>query len=162
MAIRALPVISEPIYLQDLPGDTGKEIKQLEGKCPRDEQAWVIVRQATESDSLKCSNLVSKRRVEWSDDGRVEEWDDSPLELYAMQVYCCLADAGNIWADTGNAKPLFRFKDGPDYRMLEMGYGAFRKAYGSLLLPVTRALRAAVLKLNLDWDWTRKRDQEGE
>lgn len=153
MAIKALPIISGPIYLQDL----NQEVKQLEGEeCPRDEQAWVIVRQATELDNQRRSSLVSKRRVEWNDDGRVEEWDDNPLEVFATEVYCCLVDAGNIWEDDSGTKSLFKFKDGPDYQKLSMGYGDFRKAYGKLPLPVTRAIRAAVLEMNPDWDWTKR------
>jgi len=159
MTIKALPTISDQIYLQDL----NEDVKAMEGgDCPRDEQAWVTVRQATESDAQRRASLVAKRRTERSGDKVVEEWTDNVLEVYATEVYSCLVDCGNILDAKDN--PLFEFMDATNYQKVKGGYKKFRASYGDLPLCVTRAMRQAVLQLNPQWDWLTQltEDEEGE
>lgn len=148
MAIKALPIISEPLYLTDL----SKQIEEMEKDCPQDERAWVIVRQATEQDNNRRSALRSQVTLRWQDDGTAEEVRDVNMrEMWAMEVYLCLCDVGNIF--DADDKPLFEFADAGPYRKCKGGFDDFKKAYGSLASPVTAALRQAVYKVNSDWDW---------
>ena len=148
MAIKALPIISKPIYL----GELSDEVKEMEGSCPKDKRAWVIVRQATEADNTQRAALRSEVTVRWQEDGTAEEIRDVNLrELWAMEVYLCLCDAGNIL--DADDKPLFKFVDTGPYGKVKHGFAEFKEAYGVLASPVTATIRRAVYTLNSDWDW---------
>lgn len=148
MAIKALPIVSQPIYLAEL----SDEVKEMEGDCPKDERAWVIVRQATEADNTQRAALRSEVTVRWQKDGTAEEIRDVNLrEMWAMEIYLTLCDAGNIL--DADDKPLFKFVDTGPYGKVKHGFADFKKAYGSLASPVTASIRRAVYKINSDWDW---------
>jgi len=170
MAIKAMPIVSDQVYLSDLlseyPTDEGGEltpraqvyrvasdnVAKLEGDCPKDEMAWVIVRQATEQDNMRRADRVAKRTVSWRGEDVSETRDDNLREQWAFEVWLCLCDAGNLL--TRDSKPLFRFKgSGNGYQQLDMSFKNFLTAYGSLPSAVTTAMRRAVLDTNPDWDW---------
>ena len=174
MAIKAMPIVSQQVYLSDLLNgvypDTNhgktckgmsKEVAELEGDCPKDELAWVVVRQATEQDNMRRAGRVAKRTVQWAGDEVSETRDDNLREQWAYQVWLCLCDTGNISDRDG--KPVFQFKDaGKGYTQLDMGFKNFLDAYGSLPSAVTSAMRRAVLNINPDWDWVMETDESGE
>jgi len=165
MAIKAMPIVSDRVFLSDLLGgadpatSTGqvkaaisRQVAVLEGDCSPDERAWVIVRQATEADNMRRSGRVAKRTVKWGDGGDVEETrDDNLREQWAYEIYLCLCETGNI--ANYNGEPLFKFKDAGGYQKVAGGFEQFLKAYGSLPSAVTAAIRRAVLDANSDWDW---------
>lgn len=147
MALKITPIISEPIYLRDLDDD----FKELEGDCQRDEQVFVIIRQATEADVRRITQLVSRREIKYGKDGtRSEIFDDDMSELRAMQLYTTLCDVSGL-TDASDA-PLFRFKQGKDYAQLAMGFSDFQVIYGRLPTTVVKAFNLAVWEGNPNWD----------
>ncbi len=147
MAIKAKPIISEEIYLQDL----SEEVKELEGDCPRDEQAWVMIRQATEADNLRHEREIST--VELTHEGGVtkETRYSSISNDRAFEIYLTLHDAGNITGADG--QPLFEFKDTGPYNRVKGTFDKFKDDYGLLPGDVTRAMCKAVYLINPKWDW---------
>lgn len=178
MAIKAMPVTSDRIFLGDLLNndypDTprGRTIKQiservavLEGDCDPGDRAWVMIRQATEADNMHRADRVSKRTVRWKGEDVEETRDDNLREQWALEVYMCLVDTGNLY-DIKD-KPLFTFKDTTaGYRKLAMGFQDFLNAYGTLPTAVILAIRRAVLETNPDWDYwfegTESEEESGE
>jgi len=156
MAIKAKPIISEEIYLQDL----SEDVKELEGDCPRDEQAWVMIRQATEADNLRHEREVST--VELIHDGGVtkETRFSSISNDRAFEVYLTLHNAGNITGPEGN--PLFEFKDTGPYNRVTGTFDRFKENYGLLPGDVARAMSKAVYLINEKWDWLGISHQERE
>ncbi|HUW12883.1 MAG TPA: hypothetical protein VM537_24360 [Anaerolineae bacterium] len=158
MAIKALPTVSNVLYLQDLvPG-----IAALEGDCAKEELAYVIVRQGTESDSIAIERMSSERQIVWTDKDVREVRDSRMREQWAMQVFRCMCDAGNITGQ--DDKAVFEFSGGAIHeRFVDGTFGDFLKAYGALNPIVTRALRYAVWEMNPDWDLrTPEEGLEGE
>ncbi len=154
MAIKALPTVSDVIYLQDLV----PQIELLEGECPNEEKAYVIVRQATEADSMAIDQMSSERRVVWSENEVQEIRDSRMREVWAMQVFRCMCDAGNIFGPDG--EPLCKFSSGKMHaRYVEGTFRDFLKSFGAQSPLVTRALRYAAWEMNPDWDL---RQPEGE
>jgi hypothetical protein len=157
MAIQTLPIISEPIYLQDL----SERVAQFEANDPEEERAFVIIRQATEADNMRRGSMRSEVIVRWKQDGTSEEVRNTNLrELWAYEVYLTLCDAGNITNEKGD--PLFTFITTGPYGKIRGGWETFQKVYGSLPSFVTDAIRAAVYKVNPDWNFAIVADEEGE
>jgi len=147
MALKIVPIMSEPIYLRDI----SKAFKELEGDCQRDEQVYVIIRQSTESDVRRISRLVSTREVTYNaNGGRTEIFDDDMGEVRAMQLYSTLCDVKGL-TDATDA-PMFRFKQDKDYPKLAMSFSDFQEIYGRLPSTVIGALNLAVWEGNPQWD----------
>ncbi len=150
MSIKALPVLSEPIYLRDISDD----VKKLEGKCSPAERAWVMVRQGTEADNLQRAAMRSQYTLRWQVDGSAEELRDvNQRQLWTMEVYMTLTDAGNLWADDAEKEPLFEFENKGSYSGTSYDYEEFENRYGLLPSIVTTAILRAVYSLNPDWSW---------
>jgi len=160
MAIRAIPTISEPIYLQDI----STEVKEMEGHdCPREEQAWVIVRQGTEADNCQRAAMRSKYTLRWQNDGSAEEERDvNQRELWTLEVYMTLCGAGGIFSDEECTKPLFEFEKGKSFDKITLDFAKFKGVYGTLPSIVTTAILRAVYSLNPDWSWMIAQKKEGE
>lgn len=162
MAIHAVPTISDEIYLQDV----SRSIKKMEGSdCPKEECAWVKVRQATEGDQLQ----VSQHRAEasellWLQDGNaMEKRSKGALEERMFRAYLVLTDAGNLFDAKDN--PLFTFKEGDDYPKFDGSYAKFKKCWGQLHPQVADAIELAMYETNPQWDVMRaflEAQQEGE
>lgn len=156
MSVKALPIVSGSIYLADL----SQEVKKLEGDCPPDERAFVVVRQATEADTQRISDLYATRTTRWKEDAVEEQRDINPRLEWVWQAFMTLCDAGNILDAQG--KPLFKFEDTGPYHKVSGGFNDFRKAHGSLNSAVTEAIRYAVWGINPQWDMRVKVDESGE
>ncbi len=157
MAIQAVPIISEKIYLSEI----SEEVAKLEGDCDKKEMAWVIVRQATEADNMQRADKESDITLEYGDGGKVTERRRTNLrERWAYEVYTSLHDAGNIFAPGG--KELFTFMDKGDYQKVKGGFKKFMDDYGSLGSAVTNAIRRAVYTVNPDWDVLGEAPSEGD
>jgi len=155
MAITTVPVVSEPIYLSD----KSSAVAKLEGKSPKAEKAWVRVRQATEQDSMMLEESLPDTRYEYFDEtgpnGRpirktIETRNERVRDRFAMQVWLCLCDAGNINTPSG---PLFKFKDAGDYQKYDGNFDSFLKVWGQLPPSVAVAIRDVVYDYNPHWDW---------
>lgn len=158
MAIKAVPVVSGPIYLADV----SPAVARLEGDAPDSERAWISVRQATEQDAMKLEDALPDTTVEFidavDDVGRpirreVQKRSDKVRDRFAMQVYLTLCDAGNIWADEDETQPLFKFRKGTNYSRYAGGFQEFLQAFGQLPSVVTIAMRDIVYDHNPMWDW---------
>lgn len=147
MAIKAMPVISEEIYLQDM----SEDVKELEGDCPRDEQAWVMVRQATESDNLRHEQQIATVELVHEGGKTHEKRRSSIREEWAFESFLTLHAVGNIEGPDGN--PLFEFKDMGPYNRVKGTFEKFKQTYGLLPGSVARAIIKAVYTVNPDWDW---------
>jgi hypothetical protein len=148
MTIKAVPTVSEPIYLQDW----SVAVKELEGEdCPREKQAWVVVRQATEGDHLRASRRDENIEYLHQPDGNTRETVTSNLlDERMFQAYLVLVDAGNI-LDADDV-PIFTFKRGPDYDRFNGGYAEFQNRWGLLPSIAADAIGVAVYTLNPHWD----------
>lgn len=147
MAIQALPTVSKVMYLQDLV----PELAALEGDCAQDELAYAIVRQGTEADSRVIAQMSAQRRVVWKESEVQELRDANMRDEWAMEVFRCLCEAGNIIDPLG--KPIFEFEGGPMHEKHITGtFNEFLERFGLLHPLVTKALRYAVWELNPDWD----------
>lgn len=157
MAIKALPTLSDKVLLRDI----SDEVALLEGECSDDDAAYVIVRQATESDHRQIAQMYSKRKVRWGADDSVEEVRDTNMrDEWAWQCFLCLCEAGNLFAADGSA--IFSFTDGPMYeRRVEGKFSVFLKRYGVLQSAVTKAMRYAIWDLNPLWDIRPRPAKEG-
>lgn len=147
MTITATPIISEEIYLQDMSDD----VKDLEGDCPRDEQAWVMVRQATESDNLRHEQQVATVELTHEGGKTYEKRQSNIRQEWAFETFLALHAAGNIEGPDGG--PLFEFKDTGPYNRVKGTFEKFKETYGLLPGPVARAIIRAVYTINSDWDW---------
>jgi hypothetical protein len=148
MAIRAVPTVSEEIYLQDL----SDRVKRLEGEdCPREEQAWVKVRQATEGDQLQVSQRYADSEVVWQADGSAKETrSTNTLEDRMFKAYLVLVDAGNI-TDKGD-NPVFGFSEKGDYPKFKGTWSQFKEKWSVLPPAAASAIELALYKLNPQWD----------
>jgi hypothetical protein len=146
MAINAAPVVSTQIYL----GDLTSSVKEMEGDCDQADRAWVIIRQSTEGDNRRISEMSAETRTVWSDTATEQIRRINQAEVRALQVYLTLSDMGNVFADDAGKKPLFRFENGK----LKMPKSEFQKAYDGLHPEVTRAIILAVYQTNPMWDWS--------
>ncbi len=149
MAIHAVPTISDELYLQNV----SQTVKRLEGaECPKKEQAWVKVRQATESDELQVSqHRASASELTWLQDGRAQEKRlKGRLEERMFRAYLVLVDAGNIL--DAKQKPLFTFKDGQDYPKFDGSYSQFKERWGLLQPEVADAIEMATYEVNPQWN----------
>lgn len=147
MAIRAVPIISDRIFLREI----SDEVAKLEGDCKKDERAWVIVRQATEADNRERSARYSSSTLMWTDDGVQENRTDNVRERWAHEVFLVLCDAGNILDAKGG--PLFKFHKRGDFNAVDGGFQDFLDSYGRLNSVVATAILRAVYSSNPDWDW---------
>lgn len=158
MAIKAAPVVSEPLYLQDF----NKQVKEWEKDDDPEDRAWVKVRQATELDEMEINSMTSKSTMRWTDGGSAEQVNTvNPREVRALEVYRTLVDAGNILNANGDG-PLFDFEGDGFHRKVKGGFKAFKTAYGSLPAEVTTAILRAVYKINPGWDWMAPRGESEE
>jgi hypothetical protein len=152
MAVQAVPVVSEPIYL----GDISKRVRALEGDCERTDQAYVIVRQATTGDNMRRSQIHKGTTLRWltDEDGKPvteENYNQNPLERYAFEAYTTLAGIGNLFDTDG--KPMFEFESSGSYMKVKGDFNDFKERWGRLPLVVTDAILTAVYSTNPDWDW---------
>jgi hypothetical protein len=154
MAIKTVAVISSQLFLGDL-YDKVKELEDEGGECPQNERVWVMIRQATESDTAQVAEMRSKTVVRWVSDGAErgsipeEVRDDNPRLLWAWQVYLTLHDAGNLFDD--DETPLFEFESKGPYNRVKGGFDKFMKSYGKLPAPVATSLLMAVGSINPGW-----------
>ena len=170
MAISTVPVISDQVFL----GDASPAVGKLEKNSGPDEKAWIRVRQATEQDAMILEGSLPETRIEYVDEidpvtrtpvrRAIETRDDRVRNRFAMQVYLCLVDAGNITGD--DDKPLFEFDDGVNYAKVKGGFQSFLEAFGQLPSIVALAMRDVVYDHNPHWDWrsiySTDEDSEGE
>lgn len=157
MAISTVPVISDQVYL----GDASPAVRKLEKNSGPDEKAWIRVRQATEQDAMILESSLPETRIEYVDEidpttrtpvrRAIETRDDRVRNRFAMQVWLCLVDTGNI--NNAEGKPLFEFEDGPNYAKLTGGFQQFLEAFGQLPSIVALAMRDVVYDHNPHWDW---------
>jgi len=149
MAINAVPTISKEIYLQDW----SEAVKKMEGEdCPRKEQAWVRVRQATEGDQLQVSQRYEDIEYTYTPDGStMEKRTSNVLEDRMFKAYLVLVEVANILDKKG--KPVFKFKDGPDYPKFDGEYSEFQDRWALLPSVGADAIELAVLSLNRQWDY---------
>lgn len=156
MSIATKPIISEMIYLQDL----SKDVKEMEGDCPRDEQAWVMIRQATESDNLRREQVITKVEL-FHETGVTREIRQSTIRNdRAYEAFLTLHAIGNIMGPDGS--PLFEFKDTGPYNKVKGTFDKFRGDFGLLPGAVARAIALAVYSINEDWNWMRMAPDKGE
>jgi len=156
MAISSAPIISEKLFLQDLSSDIAA-IENVQGLCPEDQRAWVIIRQATEGDVATLSRVGGRGKITHNPDGSMTEEYDRDFNPYrAKQFQVTVVGVGNISDASGG--PLFRFKDGPNYPILDMTDEQFSAAYNSLPRPVTNAFALAVIRANPQWGVSRDTD----
>jgi hypothetical protein len=149
MAISVAPIISDKLFLQNLSSDIAA-LENSQGLCPEDQRAWVKIRQATEGDMAKLSQIGRMGKVTHHPDGSTtEEYDRDFNPIRAMQFMLTVAGAGNI--NNVSGEPLFKFKDGPNYPILDMSEDQFKAAYDSLPRIVTNAFALAVMKGNPQW-----------
>lgn len=154
MAIKTAPIF-KTVYL----GELDPRVAELEGDCLQEERAWVKVRQATEADNMEISALTSKQKLTYTKSGATEqEQDFNPREIRAMEVFKCLVDIGNIFADDEGKVPLFKFESHGSYSKVAGGFQRFKEAYGSLPAVVTAAMLRAVYSVNPGWDWLTERN----
>lgn len=146
MALKALPIQSDQLFLQNLVPLLGP----MEGDCGEDEKAWATARQATEADNRRVSQLYSARTVRYVGPVAEETTDVNALDEWALQVFLCLTGVGNVTDAAGES--LFNFKRGDNYDVLDMTLVEFQEAYGSLHPLITRALRYVVWEINPIWD----------
>lgn len=158
MAIQAVPTISKELYLREL----SDQVEKLEGDCPKKEQAWVKVRQASEGDQLQISQRSAESDVMWLPDGSAKETrSTNPAEERMFRAYLVLVDTGNI--TDADEKPLFKFKDTGSYQSFDGSYSDFKEAWAQLPPPAAYAIELATYTLNPQWDWlSRIREEEGE
>lgn len=157
MAINTVPTVSGPLYLSTVSASVAK----LEGKCAKDQRAWVSVRQATEQEVMSLEARIPDTRyehMEYKEGGvqvrkTVETREEAMRERFAYQVYCTLVDAGNIFSDAQNTRPLFTFRDAGDYQKFNGTFEDFLKAWGKLHPLVSMAIRDCVYDHNPQWDW---------
>lgn len=143
MAIKAAPVTSPKLYL----GDLLPAVKELEGEdCQEKDRAWVVVRQATEGDNRRISDLSAETRFVYREETAEQVTNVNQAEVRAMQIYLTLVDAGNIVGD--DDKPLFKFNNS----RLAMSQSEFQKAYETLHPDATWAMLLAVREINPLWD----------
>jgi hypothetical protein len=153
MAIKAAPIFQK-VYL----GDVSPDVTKLEGDdCPQEERAWVEVRQATEADNMEINAMSANQRWIYKDSGTETVQSVNPSEIRAKEVFTCLTDVGNIYADPEGKVPMFRFENHGTYNRVTGGFQSFLGAYGSLPSVVTGAMLRAVYQVNPDWDWLGKR-----
>ena len=157
MPIRAVPLISAPIYLRDI----SKEILDFEPEdIPRKEQAFVLVRQATMGDDRWVAAAAPSMEVRIAPDGsRVEKWDDEISDSLTMRSYRCLVGVGNI--ENADGAPLFAFKEGKNYPELDMTYAEFKELFELLPAVVAATIQNAVMRLTIEWGWKPSQDEEG-
>jgi len=150
MAIKAIPTVSAPIYLSDIE----PSVKELEGKCQKTDRAWVTVRQGTEEDNRRRADVQSGYTLRWNSDGSADEIrDQNRRELWTFEVYRTLCGMGNIFEDGDEKVPLLKFKNSPNYDMVDCTFEEFKAQYGKLPSVVTGAILRAVYQLNPDWSW---------
>lgn len=150
MAITALPVVSDRIFLRDLL----LEVAALEGECKADKRAYSIARQCTEGDHRQVAQMYSERRVRWTEDSIEEVRDANLRDEWAWHVFLCTCDVGNVYGN--DKKPIFKFTSGPiDLRRIDMPFDEFLVRFGMLNTSVARALRYAVWSMNPEWDQRR-------
>lgn len=160
MAINAAPIISDKIYLQSVSDDVAS-IENVQGLCPEERRAWVKIRQATEGDVAALSLLSRIGKVTHHADGSTtEEYDRDFNPIRAQQFMRTVVGVGNI--NGVSDAPLFRFKDGPNYPVLDMTEEQFMAAYNSLPRFVTNAFAAAVVEGNPQWGVPTKDTSSGE
>jgi hypothetical protein len=158
MAITTVSVISNQIYL----GDVSPAVSRLEKNSKPTDRAWIQVRQATEQDAMILEASLPETRIEYVDEidpitrqpvrRAIETRDDRVRNRFAMQVWLCLVDAGNI-NDGDSGDPLFSFKDGVNYSSFDGGFQDFLQRFGQLPPVVTITMRDIVYDHNPQWDW---------
>jgi len=161
MALKALPTQSDKLFLQNLVPELGP----MEGDCGEDNKAWASARQSTEADQRRVSQIYSARTFRYLGPITEETTDANALDEWALHVFLCLTDAGNLLNADGD--PLFRFKRGDNYGVLDMTFAEFQTAFGALHPLITRALRYAVWEINPLWDLRavpekKEEEKEGE
>lgn len=139
MKIARKPVISDRIYLSD----ESLEFAAREGDLPRDEQAWVRIRQAREGDFVARAELMAKREVRYG--GSFSEViGDNSRERVKYEVFWTLHECKNLVDDDGT--PVFG--DGPTDAMK---FQSFEAIWNSLETHVTEAIVLAVWRVNSGW-----------
>src|SRR5512138_2876548 len=131
MDLKSFPTVSEKIYLSDISGDFAK----AEGAVDRDQQAWVIVRQAREEDHIKRAALQAKREIKYGATGPFtmsEIVEDNPRERVQYEVYWTLVETGNL-SDDG--KPLFAKSP-----VNQVPFAEFEKVWGAMPPVVAQAI----------------------
>ena len=131
MSIKAMPLISEPLYLQDVELTIKLMEREGEQECPRDLQAYIIVRQPTEGDMMRLNELTSEDTIEYSADGSVRTKQEPRDQRDAWRVFLCMAGAGNLLAAEGDA-PLFLFDSTGSYPRVKGEFDDFMKAWRTL------------------------------
>jgi hypothetical protein len=143
----------QTVFLADL----SLAFKLMEGDVPEQDKAWVSVRQATQDDNIKRSDLLSKREVKYgrkdSSDNSVDSvsdvLDDNQPRRRMLEAFWTLTNVGNL--DRGD-KPWFKAMPAKT----KMQQNEFEKAWGELHPTVAAAISAAVLEVNPDWNQARQ------
>lgn len=144
MQVHRLPVVVGPIYLADI----HEPFAQAEGEVPKGERVWVKIRQATEGDTEQRYGLVAPRAVEYAGGAVVEKYTDNKREHMRMEAFWTLDEAGNLTYDDG--KPVFSSG---------MTHNEFSEAWWKLPAVCAEAIHKAVLSVNVDWDWDKKKGE---
>jgi len=125
------PVVSKPLYLQDIEPII-KLMEHVDGReCPREQQAYVIIRQPTEGDMMRLNELSRSNTIEYAADGSVRTTARNVDERDSWRVHLCLAGIGNIHDSSGDG-PIFQFENAGGYERIKGSYDEFMKQWRTL------------------------------
>lgn len=137
--------------------DVSPAFKMMEGDVQESDKVYVTIRQASQEDNIKRSDLLAKREVKYgrrdSSDSTVDSvsdvLEDNQPRRRMLEAYWTLSNVGNL--DRGD-KPWFKAMPAKT-KMLQ---NEFEKAWGELHPVVAAAISAAVLEVNADWNLVRQ------
>lgn len=137
--------------------DVSPEFALLEGEVADHEKVYVTVRQASQDDNIKRSDLLSKREVKWNRRDSADQSvgsvsdviEDNQPRRRMLEAFWTLANVGNL---NRGEQPWFKAMPAKT----KMQQGEFEKAWGDLHPVVAAAISAAVLKVNADWNLIRQ------